>query len=1343
MRCPKCKKQLREGAKFCPACGARVKKRKGCRVVAVLLAIILLLGVIAGGAAIGIFAAKRFGSSKAAPKISNVEEAIAHAKKLGEEFGYENAMSEMTEKVTTEVDGDCYYRLQQNYKGIPVYGRTAVYVADEGGNVASITGNVLDVNGNIDLTPTVTYAQVASSVQSYCARELSVENVKDIEVEEFQNSDLCIYISDEGKPCLAYCVNAGRNDFILDAHNAEILFYDCLLMSDTVTGNLKGQNVLYKDIDYFHEGGEYYLKDPAKKIEVYNIINSPESRFNYDYNILNYFKKINIWNGNEEILTWFKNDSPSTAAVDAYVNTQIAYKYFEKVLNNISVDGTGRAEISILVGVEYVKDDKDGKIKNWTENAFSGTEIDKDGTPQTQLLFNAENEKYTSYSAFLDVVAHEYMHAVEKLHSGMVGGGECGAIKEGLSDIFGEMVESWYREEDPNWIHSGSSERNLRDPGSSKQPAAMNDKHWKNPNELRSDNGYAHHNSTVISHAAYLMWNGINNDASKKIDTEKLAKLWYRAMLMMPSDCNFVECRTLVELAASSMKLTDSQKQCVSEAFDAVGIVNTENTVVDYELAPNCKLQVIGKDDKPYDNYKVTVSYYSMVGSYAKDQPLFVYHPQYNIEPTNVTTTKPFSLPSEEGIYKISISDNLDPSKKIVFSIRINSEYAKNSLAVYTNFEKPLVVNITDSTDSDAYNSYRDAVRVTTASGKWTESMNLTANMAITDGSTKTKTKMTMTSNADISNYSESDPSKVRMSGAVEMSVMGQTYAWNMRYEDGIAHYQYTQPNQTSADMAIDPSFFNFGTMTSDMMTNAQISDNQITFTIPRDKITEVGIAAVNQMSGVDDLKYGDVNVTVTISNEGTIDTIMMVFHASLKYQGYDADVDYDIAYHFSQNATISNAPSVSIVPCSYTNQENKYDILTVHEVNGNQIVFSAWWYRIWDIYHATATLDGNIASFDYTDTNNPNTRAKGTIEFADGKAILTISECSVSDVHEESYRFNFLAEALTEQQLRELSRFLGVPDDLDVTIKQGTPYYWEGVGKYCTEVGIYYNGELIAGADVDSLTGGAVGGFYIYSGHTSATSAYSSGTCGNNLSWSLSSDGTLTISGSGDMYGYPLGDGSAPWLNSQVPVTSVVFNGGITSIGEYAFCNTSIKNISIPASVTVIEYAALDYIDTLEGIWVDGGNPVYSSDGSGVLFNKGKTTLITAPTKLKGTYTVPTTVSWIYDAAFSDCSGITTINLPDSVSRISQGAFSGCSGLEYICIPSSMKTIEPYTFYACSSMTGIRIPEGITSIGWAAFGECPLKDVFYGGTNQQWQQMMENCSDDTISSANVCELSY
>ena len=84
------------------------------------------------------------------------------------------------------------------------------------------------------------------------------------------------------------------------------------------------------------------------------------------------------------------------------------------------------------------------------------------------------------------------------------------------------------------------------------------------------------------------------------------------------------------------------------------------------------------------------------------------------------------------------------------------------------------------------------------------------------------------------------------------------------------------------------------------------------------------------------------------------------------------------------------------------------------------------------------------------------------------------------------------------------------------------------------------------------------------------------SGNCGaegdgSNLTWTLDSEGVLTISGSGDMYDY--GSSSAPWsYYDRTQVRSAVIADGVTSIGKWAFYDcTSLTSVTIPDSVTSI----------------------------------------------------------------------------------------------------------------------------------------------------------------------------
>ena len=265
------------------------------------------------------------------------------------------------------------------------------------------------------------------------------------------------------------------------------------------------------------------------------------------------------------------------------------------------------------------------------------------------------------------------------------------------------------------------------------------------------------------------------------------------------------------------------------------------------------------------------------------------------------------------------------------------------------------------------------------------------------------------------------------------------------------------------------------------------------------------------------------------------------------------------------------------------------------------------------------------------------------------------------------------------------------------------------------------------------------------------------SGTCGaegdgSNLTWTLDSEGVLTISGSGDMHDYDFP--SAPWYDSRSRVKSAVIADGVTSIGWDAFkgCTsltsvtipdsvtsigwdafedcTSLTSVTIPDSVTRIGEQAFDgckslasvtipdsvtsigdgafyCCDSLTGIWVAEGNSHYSSDASGVLFDKNMTALIQCPGRFFGAYTIPDSVTSIDNRAFYSCKSLTSVTIPNSVTIIGERAFSYCTSLTSVTIPDSVTSICDYAFNGCTSLTSVTIPDSVTSIGEYAFAYC------------------------------------
>lgn len=99
---------------------------------------------------------------------------------------------------------------------------------------------------------------------------------------------------------------------------------------------------------------------------------------------------------------------------------------------------------------------------------------------------------------------------------------------------------------------------------------------------------------------------------------------------------------------------------------------------------------------------------------------------------------------------------------------------------------------------------------------------------------------------------------------------------------------------------------------------------------------------------------------------------------------------------------------------------------------------------------------------------------------------------------------------------------------------------------------------------------------------------AADSGSCGTNLSWSFSDDGTLSITGSGTMSNYS--KGRTPWNSYMSQITAIGIGGNVTSISQYAFAGSAITSIVIPNSVESIGAYAFDGCSSLQTITIGTG---------------------------------------------------------------------------------------------------------------------------------------------------------
>ena len=162
--------------------------------------------------------------------------------------------------------------------------------------------------------------------------------------------------------------------------------------------------------------------------------------------------------------------------------------------------------------------------------------------------------------------------------------------------------------------------------------------------------------------------------------------------------------------------------------------------------------------------------------------------------------------------------------------------------------------------------------------------------------------------------------------------------------------------------------------------------------------------------------------------------------------------------------------------------------------------------------------------------------------------------------------------------------------------------------------------------------------------------------------------------------------------FNNCTDLTSIVISDSVKTVGGYAFriC-TGLRNVTIGKSVTSLKNAVFSGCDGVTSLtW----NAVNCADNG----NMG-TTNIEQVTIGPEVQTIP--------ANFAKGSQITEITIPNSVLYIENGAFSGCGNMSEVTMGNSVKTIGERVFSDCVGIEEITIPNTVTQIGADAFYGC------------------------------------
>lgn len=213
--------------------------------------------------------------------------------------------------------------------------------------------------------------------------------------------------------------------------------------------------------------------------------------------------------------------SGDLAVDEAYAGIEASLGLFREALGRDSYDGHGA---TVLATVHYERS---------YDNAFW------DGR---QLVFgDGDGRVFERFTKPIDVLAHEFTHAVTQYAAGLVYQGQSGALNEHVSDVFAACVKQRELDQLPaeaDWLIgegifrptvNGRALRSMSAPGTAyDDPVVGTDPqvgHMRDYVHTREDNGGVHLNSGIPNRVFHLVATRLGGPS-----WERPARVWYAAL---------------------------------------------------------------------------------------------------------------------------------------------------------------------------------------------------------------------------------------------------------------------------------------------------------------------------------------------------------------------------------------------------------------------------------------------------------------------------------------------------------------------------------------------------------------------------------------------------------------------------------------------------------------------------------------------------------------------------------------------------------------------------------------------------------------------------------------------
>jgi Zn-dependent metalloprotease len=549
-------------------------------------------------------------------KISEEYEALEFIDSYAEQIGIEDAYDELSYISENTIDDCTYYKFQQVYDDVPVYGNELIVSVNKDGIVDSVSGGYTPVD--IDTDPSIDQEEAEEIVSKHLGGEAKIiEN------------ELCILPDSElYSESLAYAIRA-----IGDEKAAELLI-------DANSGEIIDENPLYSSLvegmDVEIDGSVYHVELEKRELVGYNLYDPNRNITVTDADSASFSTAMvtNVLFGGFEPLAAIKVPGGENGNVKLYVypkldytelieplgvpgiielpdpmlpdytvgsmsSIQNAYDYYDNKFGWKSIDGQGKA-LNIIVGVNdtlfhetYEETDKTIidlyhfiklLIPSWREyhNAcyVGGTDLFMISELGGQALVGK------------GTLGHEYTHGVMDNVAHLKSNVYAKTVDEGYADVMGSLIsgdwEFLVNEVSKKWAGYDTNVRSAIDPNKYHAPAILGDSKF---DASWSDE---HNNPTIISHTAYLM-------NQKGLSEDKIGEVFFHSMFRLTSNPDFEKAAIAVIKTAHVLGYSQEEQQAVAKSFietkmlDPSGKVSV-NVHCGKHIVPYATITVNGKE---------------------------------------------------------------------------------------------------------------------------------------------------------------------------------------------------------------------------------------------------------------------------------------------------------------------------------------------------------------------------------------------------------------------------------------------------------------------------------------------------------------------------------------------------------------------------------------------------------------------------------------------------------------------------------------------------------------------------------------------------------------------------